>query len=100
MNGLDTEEIMLEDKMNKKYLCSNVSPDARNYEKKLKCCIVLQALDGGGIESFALSITENINKEKFDVDYLLATDSPHFYDNRVLENGNRIFYTYRLCYLF
>lgn len=54
---------------------------------------------GGGIESFALSITENINKEKFDVDYLLATDSPHFYDNRVLENGNRIFYTYRLLNL-
>lgn len=47
MNGLDTEEIMLEYKMNRNYLCSNVSPDDRNYENKLKCCIVLQALDGG-----------------------------------------------------
>lgn len=49
MNGLDTEEIMLEDKMIRNYLSSNVSSDMSNFGKKLKCCMVLQALDGGGL---------------------------------------------------
>lgn len=63
---------------------------------KVKVLEVLHGLAHGGIESFVLSLTENIDKEKFQVDFALATDYPQFHEERVLANGNRIFKTKNL----
>lgn len=64
--------------------------------EKIKVLEVLHGLAHGGIESFVMSITENIDKDKFQVDYALATDYPQFHEERVLSNGNRIFKTKNL----
>lgn len=63
---------------------------------KIKVLEVLHGLAHGGIESFVMSITENIDTDKFMVDYALATDFPQFHEDRVRADGNRIFKTKNL----
>lgn len=63
---------------------------------KIKVLEVMHGLAHGGIESFVLSVIENIDTSHFQVDIALASDFPQFHEERVLANGNRIFRTKNL----
>lgn len=63
---------------------------------KIKVLEVCHGLAHGGIETFVLSVVENIDKRRFQVDFALATDYPQFHEERVRQNGNRIFKTKNL----
>lgn len=64
--------------------------------KKIKVLEVLHGLAYGGIETFVINISENIDNSRFQVDYALATDFPQFYEERVLLHGNKIYKTKNL----
>lgn len=64
--------------------------------EKVKVLEVMHGLAHGGIESFVLSVIENIDDSRFQVDIALASDFPQFHEERVIANGNRIFRTKNL----
>lgn len=64
--------------------------------EKIKVLEVMHGLAHGGIESFVLSVIENIDSSRFQVDIALASDFPQFHEERVIANGNKIFRTKNL----
>lgn len=64
-----------------------------NSNKKIRVLEITHGLAPGGIESFVLNIFENIDREKYEISFALACEGKQFYEDRVLENGGKIYRT-------
>jgi glycosyltransferase involved in cell wall biosynthesis len=49
-------------------------------------------MDGGGVETWLMHVLRNIDRTRFQIDFLTHTDRPGFYDEEVRSLGGRIFY--------
>lgn len=59
--------------------------------KKIRILQVVSILDMGGIETMLINYIKNINKELFQVDFLVHRDEPGYYDGQVLAEGCHIY---------
>lgn len=62
-------------------------------EKKIRVLEVCHGLAPGGIEAFVLNIFNNIDREQFEIDFAVASDGKQFHEDKVLEEGARVFHT-------
>lgn len=49
-------------------------------------------MDGGGVETWLMHLLRNIDRTRFQIDFLTHTDRPGFYDEEIRSLGGRIFY--------
>lgn len=61
--------------------------------KKIRVLEIVHGLAPGGIESFLINIFENINKDEFEVSFALATDYHQFHEDRLINEGAKIYKT-------
>lgn len=64
-----------------------------NINKKIRVLEVCHGLAPGGIESFLLNVFENIDKDKFEISYALACEGKQFYEDRVINQGAKVYHT-------
>lgn len=64
-----------------------------NTKKKIRVLEVAHGLAAGGIESFLLNVFENIDKDKFEITFALACNGKQFHEDRVLEQGSKVYHT-------
>lgn len=58
--------------------------------KRLLC--FSSSMDAGGAETFLMKIYRNIDREKFQFDFLVNTKKESFYDNEIVKMGGKIYY--------
>lgn len=61
--------------------------------KKIRVIHCLGQLNTGGAETLVMNILRNINREKYQFDFLLFSLNEGFYDKEVLSYDSKIFYT-------
>lgn len=65
---------------------------------KRKIAYVLHGLATGGTEAFVINVVKNLNKEKYDITFILALDdngqTHQFHEDEIIEQGIKI---YRTC---
>jgi glycosyltransferase EpsF len=61
--------------------------------KKIKVLQVSHGLAPGGIEAFLLNVFENIDREKIQMDFAVAADGKQFHEDRVLNQGAKVYHT-------
>ena len=61
--------------------------------QRIKVMQITSGLSTEGIGTFVLNTYENMNKEKFDVSFALATDWKQHHEQRIIDNGGKIYRT-------
>jgi len=61
--------------------------------KKKKVLYILHGLAPGGIESFAINVVDNIDRERVEISFALATEGKQFYEDRVINAGCKVYKT-------
>ena len=64
--------------------------------KKIKVLEICGGLSTEGIGVFLLNTFENIDKEKFDIHFALATKYKQFFEDRIIGNGGKIYRTHEI----
>ena len=62
--------------------------------KRIRVLEITHGLAPGGIESFVLNVFENIDRDKYEINFAIACEGKQFYEDRVLEQDGKI---YRTC---
>ena len=62
--------------------------------KRIRVLEINHGLAPGGIESFVLNVFENIDRDKYEINFAIACEGKQFYEDRVLEQDGKI---YRTC---
>ncbi|WP_455684409.1 glycosyltransferase [Thomasclavelia sp.] len=60
--------------------------------KKIRVLHCLGQLNTGGSETLVINLLRNIDRNKFQFDFLVFNDNPGFYDEEVKSLGSRIYY--------
>lgn len=65
-----------------------------NYKAKPKrlLCIV-GSMDAGGAETFLMKVYRSIDKNKYQMDFIVSTEKEGFYDKEILALGGKIYYS-------
>ena len=63
-----------------------------NYADRIKVAQVLRGMDIGGIETFLMNVCRNIDKNKFQIDFIYFDTKENFYDNELRNMGINIHY--------
>lgn len=58
--------------------------------KRLLC--IVSNMNAGGAETFLMKIYRNIDKTKFQMDFIVSITEKGFYNDEILKNGGKIFY--------
>ena len=66
------------------------SQACRYFMKLLRILHVLGAMNRGGVETWLMHVLRNIDRDRFQTDFLVHTDQPAAYDSEVLALGSRI----------
>lgn len=66
--------------------------------KKIRVLEVVSGLSPEGIGTFVLNVFENIDKDKVEISFALATEYEQFYEDRLLKQGAKIYRTYEIGY--
>lgn len=66
--------------------------------KKIRVLEVVSGLSPEGIGTFVLNVFENIDKDKVEISFALATEYKQFYEQRLLKQGAKIYRTYEIGY--
>ena len=61
--------------------------------KKIRVLEIAHGLAPGGIEAFLLNIFENIDKEKIEISFDLASNGKQYHEERVLNQGAKVYHT-------
>lgn len=61
--------------------------------KKIRVLEVTHGLAPGGIEAFVLNIFENIDKDKYKLDFAVASNGRQFHEERVEKQGGIVYHT-------
>ena len=64
--------------------------------KKIRVLEVVSGLSPEGIGTFVLNVFENIDKDKVEISFALATEYKQFYEERLLKQGAKIYRTYEI----
>ena len=69
---------------------TNVSKDLAFKSQPLRILHVVGSMNRGGIETWLMHILRNINRDRFQMDFLVHTTEPCSYDEEILALGSKI----------